>query len=101
AFPGGVEPAEVAITAADVKAPPVVHAVKQLRERLAADQADFGRGQSYRVAKDGKVAELRVPLAGDGSDARSQAALKKLRDHLIPATIGTVQGASAEEAGST
>jgi uncharacterized membrane protein YdfJ with MMPL/SSD domain len=101
AFPGGVEPAEVAISAADVKAPPVVHAVERLRKEIAADKANFGRGQSYRVAADGKVAELRVPLAGDGSDARSQAALAKLRDDLIPATIGTVGGAQAEVAGPT
>jgi RND superfamily putative drug exporter len=101
AFPGGVEPAEVAITAADLTAPQVVHAVKRLREEIAADKANFGGGQSYRVAKDGKVAELRVPMAGDGSDARSQAALKKLRETLIPATIGTVGGASAEVAGPT
>jgi uncharacterized membrane protein YdfJ with MMPL/SSD domain len=101
AFPGGVEPAEVAISAADVKAPPVAHAVKQLRKEIAADKVDFGRGQDYRVAADGTVAELRVPLAGDGSDARSQAALKVLRDDLIPATIGTVGGAQAEVAGPT
>ena len=101
AFPGGVEPAEVAITAPNVKAPPVVHAVKRLRKELAADQVNFGRGQTYRVAADGKVAELRVPMAGDGSDGRSQAALKKLRDTLIPATIGSVHGASAEVAGPT
>jgi RND superfamily putative drug exporter len=42
-----------------------------------------------------------VPLAGDGSDARSQAALATLRDDLIPATIGTVGGAKAEVAGPT
>jgi uncharacterized membrane protein YdfJ with MMPL/SSD domain len=101
AFPGGVEPAEVAISAADVKAAPVAHAVKQLRKEIAADKVDFGRGQDYRVAADGKMAELRVPLAGDGSDARSQAALKVLRDELIPATIGTVGGAQAEVAGPT
>jgi RND superfamily putative drug exporter len=101
AFPGGVEPAEVAISAADVKAPPVAHAVKQLRTEIAADKVDFGRGQDYRVAADGRVAELRVPLAGDGSDARSQTALKVLRDELIPATIGTVGTAQAEVAGPT
>jgi RND superfamily putative drug exporter len=101
AFPGGVEPAEVAISAADVKAPPVAHAVEQLREEIRADQANFGGGQSYRVSADGKVAELKVPLAGDGSDARSQAALAKLRDDLIPATIGKVDGAKAEVAGAT
>jgi uncharacterized membrane protein YdfJ with MMPL/SSD domain len=101
AFPGGVEPAEVAISAADAKAPPVAHAVKQLRKEIRADQANFGGGQSYRVSADGRVAELKVPLAGEGYEARSQAALAKLRDVLIPATIGKVDGAKAEVAGST
>jgi len=101
AFPGGVEPAEVAITAPNVKAGPVAHQVEALRERLAADSKDFGAAQSYRVAKGGKVAELRVPLAGDGTDARSQAALEKLRDDLIPATIGQVDGAKAQVGGPT
>jgi RND superfamily putative drug exporter len=101
AFPGGVEPAEVAITAPDVKAGPVAHQVEALRERLAADPRDFGAAQSYRVAKGGEVAELRVPLAGDGTDARSQAALDKLRDDLIPATIGKVEGAEAQVGGPT
>ncbi len=101
AFPGGVEPAEVAITAPNVKAPPVANQVEALRERLAADPQDFGTNQSYRVSKDGKVAELRVPLAGNGTDARSQAALNKLRDDLIPATIGKVDGAQAQVGGPT
>ncbi len=101
AFPGGVEPAEVAITAPNVKAAPVAEQVEMLRERLAADPHDFGRTQSYRVSKDGKVAELRVPLAGDGTDARSQAALATLRDEEIPATIGKVAGAKAEVGGPT
>jgi uncharacterized membrane protein YdfJ with MMPL/SSD domain len=101
AFPGGVEPAEVAISAPNVKAGPVAHQVEALRERLAADHHDFGTTQSYRVSKDGKVAELRVPLAGDGTDARSQAALTKLRDHLIPATIGQVPTATTQVGGPT
>jgi RND superfamily putative drug exporter len=101
AFPGGFEPAFVAITAPDVKAPQVAHAVEALRERIAADPHDFGRGQSYRVAEDGGVAELTVPLAGDGTDSRSQDALAKLRDDLIPATVGAVPGAQAQVAGST
>jgi uncharacterized membrane protein YdfJ with MMPL/SSD domain len=104
AFPGGAEPAEIAISAPDVRSPEVSHAVKDLRAELAADKGDFGSPQSYRVAKDGKVAELQVPLAGNGTDSRSQDALAKLRDDLIPATIGQVHGASAlvtgEAAGS-
>jgi RND superfamily putative drug exporter len=99
AFPGGVEPAEVAISAPDVRAPKVADAVEALRERLAADPTNFGRPQSYRVAVDGKVAELLVPLAGDGTDSRSEAALTKLRGQLIPATVGAVPGASAQVGG--
>ncbi len=101
AFPGGVEPAHVAISAADVKSPSVTHAVEALRERIAADPHDFGQPQPYRVAKDGKVAELQVLLAGDGTDSRSQDALAKLRDEMIPATVGAVPGAQAQVAGST
>ncbi|MBN9622233.1 MAG: MMPL family transporter, partial [Actinobacteria bacterium] len=101
AFPGGFEPAVVAITAPDVKAPRMANAVAALRERIAADAHDFGRQQSYRVAKDGEVAELQVPLAGNGSDSRSQDALAKLRDQLIPGTVGAVPGAQAQVTGST
>jgi RND superfamily putative drug exporter len=101
AFPGGIEPAEVAIAAPDVKAPAVVDAVHTLRKRIAADPANFGSSQSYRVAKDGKFAELQVPLAGDGSDSRSEAALAKLRDQLLPATVRAVPGATAQVGGET
>jgi uncharacterized membrane protein YdfJ with MMPL/SSD domain len=101
AFPGGVEPAQVAISSPDLKAPATADAVAALRKRLAADPADFGWPQAYRVASDGRVAELQVPLAGDGTDSRSQDALAKLRDQLIPATIGAVPGAHAQVAGST
>jgi uncharacterized membrane protein YdfJ with MMPL/SSD domain len=101
AFPGGFEPAFVAISAPDVRAPKVTQAVKSLRERIAADRHDFGNGLSYRVAKDGRVAELSVPLAGDGTDSRSQDALAKLRGELIPATVNSVPGAEAQVTGST
>jgi uncharacterized membrane protein YdfJ with MMPL/SSD domain len=101
AFPGGIEQARVAITAPNVKAPPVAAAVNGLRERIAADPKAFGGQQSYRVAKDGRVAELRVALAGNGTDARSEASLAKLRGELIPATLGHVPGAQAQVAGQT
>jgi RND superfamily putative drug exporter len=40
-----------------------------------------------------------VPLAGDGTNSRSEAALGKLRDRLIPATVGAVPGATAQVGG--
>ncbi|MFT3863086.1 MAG: MMPL family transporter [Solirubrobacterales bacterium] len=101
AFPGGAEPAVVAIAAADVRSPQVRGAVEALRERLAADTRYFGRPQSYRVAGDGRVAELQVPLLGDGTDSRSEAALAELHGRLIPATVGKVPGASAQVTGET
>jgi uncharacterized membrane protein YdfJ with MMPL/SSD domain len=101
AFPGGIEPADIAISAADVKAPAVAGAVQTLRRRLAADKGDFGGPQAYRVGDHGRVAELSVPLAGNGTDSLSQDALAKLRDQLIPQTIGRAPGASAQVTGST
>src|ERR1700761_5092328 len=56
AFPGGVEPAVVAISAPDVTAPKVAGAVENLRERLAADSHDFGSPQSYPGGQEGEVA---------------------------------------------
>ncbi len=42
-----------------------------------------------------------VPLAGDGSDSVSSAALLTLRDQVLPATIGRVGGVSYAVTGST
>jgi RND superfamily putative drug exporter len=42
-----------------------------------------------------------IPLAGDGSNSQSTAALATLRDNLIPATIGAVPGATGDVTGYT
>jgi uncharacterized membrane protein YdfJ with MMPL/SSD domain len=42
-----------------------------------------------------------MPIDGNGTDARSNAALASLRNDLIPATIGTVDGARAQVTGGT
>jgi RND superfamily putative drug exporter len=101
AFPGGQDPAAVAITAADVTAPPVARAIAQLRADVRADSLHFGGAAPMRVSKDGEVAEVRVPLRGDGTDERSTAALEVLRDRLIPQTVGAVHGAQAAVGGDT
>ena len=92
---------EVAISAPDVNAAPVAGRGRGAARADRRRPARLRRAQSYRVAKDGKVAELRVPLAGDGTDSRSEAALAKLRDTLIPATVGAVPGAKAQVGGPT
>src|SRR5206468_3296675 len=42
-----------------------------------------------------------IPLAGDGSDSKSRAALAELRNDLVPATIGRVESATADVGGFT
>jgi uncharacterized membrane protein YdfJ with MMPL/SSD domain len=101
AFPGGQDPAQVAISAADVTAPPVARAIEGLRQRVRADSRHFGAAAPLRVSRDGTVAEVRVPLAGDGTDERSDAALEALRGEAIPRTVGAVPGVATAVGGET
>jgi uncharacterized membrane protein YdfJ with MMPL/SSD domain len=100
AFPGGNSPAEVAITAKDVRSEPVQNAIKELRrDALASGQM---KGPiDVETSADGTVARISIPVAGSGTDATSQAALATLRDDLLPRTIGEVDGTDFAVAGVT
>ncbi|MEU0988923.1 MMPL family transporter [Streptomyces sp. NPDC005953] len=85
AFPGGPEPARVVVRANDITAPPVRAAL-----------ASFDR---VTVDREHDVAQIDVPLAGNGSDARSRQALTELREQRLPAAFdGT--GADVHVTGS-
>jgi uncharacterized membrane protein YdfJ with MMPL/SSD domain len=99
AFPGSQEAADVVVSGADASSPKVKAGLRELRERAMADRGSFGRPITLDVSPDRSVAELQIPLVGDGSDARSNAALAKLRDQLIPQTVGSVHGVTAEVTG--
>lgn len=94
AFPGGQIPAVVAIAARDVRSPQVRGAIAQL-ERRAFASGGFGRPAELRLSRDGRAAQLELPMAGDGVDPASTRALAELRDELIPQTVGRVDGARA------
>jgi uncharacterized membrane protein YdfJ with MMPL/SSD domain len=100
AFPGGPIPAVVAVSANDVTSPEVKGAIADLQDR-AASSPDFEQPITTDVSSDHTVAQVRIPLAGDGSDSRSTAALAALRDRIIPATIGAVPGATGDVTGYT
>ncbi|HWC25068.1 MAG TPA: MMPL family transporter [Solirubrobacteraceae bacterium] len=100
AFPGGPLPAVVAIGADDVTAPAVAAAIDGLR-RDALASGHVRQPTQLDVSPDKRVARLALPLAGDGSDARSEAALAALRKQLIPQTIGRIDGAEALVSGQT
>jgi RND superfamily putative drug exporter len=88
-FPGDSRPALVAVQASDVRAPEIQAAI----ERLEPTAVDINR--------DGTVARLTVPLPGDGVDDRSFAALDRLRDTTLPATLGGIEGVRASVTGLT
>jgi uncharacterized membrane protein YdfJ with MMPL/SSD domain len=100
AFPGGPIPAIVAVSANDVTSPEVKGAIAELEGR-AASNPDFEQPITTDVSSDRTVAQVSIPLAGDGDNAASTAALAELRDRIIPATIGAVPGVTGDVTGYT
>jgi len=100
AFPGGNEPATVAIKAKDVRAEPVREAIGELkRQALASGQ--MKAPIELEASRDSSVATVAIPLAGNGTDAASQAALATLRTELLPQTLGRVSGVEYAVTGTT
>ncbi|MFI1680388.1 MMPL family transporter [Streptomyces sp. NPDC020607] len=82
-FPGGPAPARVVVkadNAGDIAAQPVRDALDSLT-RKADDGAEL------TVHKASGVAEIAVPLPGDGTDAEAKKALYELRDDTVPAAF--------------
>jgi len=100
AFPGGPQPAVVVVEADDVTAPAVRAGIADL-ERAALATEDMSGPVDVTVSPNQRVALVSVPLAGNGTDERSEAALTTLREEVIPRTIGSVGGAEANVTGLT
>ena len=101
AFPGENIPANVVVEADDVRSGPTAAAIEDLRDRAAAQPELFkGRGE-VDVSPDGEVADVAIPLAGNGTDAASVRALEELRGEIVPATVGAVEGADTNVTGIT
>ncbi len=99
-FPGAQTPAVVAIQAPSVEAPRVRSAIEALeRKALASGQMSGPIDVALSAAHD--VAKVEIPLHGDGADERSFAALRTLRDKLIPATLGQLPGVATSITGET
>jgi len=100
AFPGGAQPAHVVVQAGDVRAPQVRAAIGQL-ERQALATGQMHQPFDVQVSRDHTVADVAIPLSGQGTDSTSYRALDTLRGQVIPATIGRVPGTKAPVAGAT
>jgi uncharacterized membrane protein YdfJ with MMPL/SSD domain len=100
AFPGGNEPATVAIKAENVRAEQVREAIAAL-ERQALASGQMHEPIELELGRDGTVATVDIPLAGNGTDATSQAALATLRNELLPQSLGKVEGVEYAVTGTT
>jgi len=100
AFPGGNEPAQVAIRADDVRAEPVRNAIAEL-ERQAIATGEMKQPIEVEASRDNTVAIVDIPLIGGGTDEVSKNALATLRDEVLPATVGQVEGVEYAVGGTT
>ncbi|WP_180290798.1 MMPL family transporter [Streptomyces sp. TLI_171] len=100
AFPGSPSPATVVVKARDITSPEMTRALADLQARALATGRMHGP-TDLKVHAAQNVATVDIPLYGSGNDAASAAALKTLRDEVVPATVGTVPGTEAPVTGST
>ena len=100
AFPGSALPADVVVTAPNVRTPAMQTAIVQLERRALASGRAFDP-ITVDVNRQGTVAKITVPIAGNGTDAASNAAFHLLRDTIVPETVGAVPDAEAGVTGLT
>jgi RND superfamily putative drug exporter len=100
AFPGAQIPAVVVVKANDVRAPQVRSAVAELERRALATGRMFGPVET-KVNPNHTVARVEIPLAGDGENKASMAALETLRQTVLPATLGKAAGVEYAVTGQT
>jgi uncharacterized membrane protein YdfJ with MMPL/SSD domain len=99
AFPGGADPAVVAIKG-DASDPRLQAAVSDLKKQALASGKAL-EPIHVEASPNGKVLRVDIPLVGAGTDQTSNKALETLRDTILPATVGTVPGIEYAVTGNT
>ena len=99
-FPGAPTPAEVVVRAPNVRTPAITTAIQNL-ELSAVATGQMFRPILVRISPDNTVADVLIPLQGNGDDRASLAALATLRHVVIPRTLGKVAGVSYAVGGAT
>jgi putative drug exporter of the RND superfamily len=101
AFPQAPGPAQIVVTGPDVTGSKVAAAVAALRALTASGGGPVRGPVTATSIGGGRGLVVDVQLAGNGTDSASFGALTTLRDHDLPATLGTVPGISYAVAGDT
>ena len=100
AFPSETDTLSVVVKGADVTSPAVTAAIDELEHATQADKALFPSqdGLTETVNPDHTVTTLDIQV---GLDEKSDQALDALREDMIPATLGQVDGLEAHATGAT
>jgi uncharacterized membrane protein YdfJ with MMPL/SSD domain len=99
-FPGKNMPAVVVVEDGNVRAGGVARAIAEMKQKAVAS-GEFFDPITTLYSKDGTVAKVEIPMAGDGADDESKAALSSLRDDIVPATVGNLPGTDVNVTGTT
>ena len=99
AFPSEGSMEMVVIKADDVTAPAVVSAVDSLEGEAQQRPGLFEGEPTIEVSDDQTVATVAFPTTGTGTDERANRAADALRDEMVPATVGQVDGVEAYTTG--
>jgi uncharacterized membrane protein YdfJ with MMPL/SSD domain len=100
AFPGSALPASVVVKAPNVNAPAARDAIGQLEQRAIAS-GRMHEPITVDVNKDATVANITMPVNGNGTGAESNASLASLREKIVPAAVGALPHAEAGVTGIT
>ena len=100
AFPGKEIPATVVVKAADVNAPEMQAAIRSLSDR-ALETGRMHEPITVEVNDAGTVANIAIPVDGQGNDEASNAALAALRGDIVPETVGALPGVETAVTGHT
>jgi RND superfamily putative drug exporter len=99
AFPSEGSMEMVVIKADDVTTPAVVSAVDALETEAQQRPGLFEGEPTIEISDDQTVATVAFPTTGTGTDERSNRAVDALRDEMVPATVGQVDGVEAYTTG--
>jgi RND superfamily putative drug exporter len=99
-FPARPGPAEVVVSGSGLHSPAMRQALAGLRADAGTSRAIDGPISASFVAG-GRALVIQVPLAGNGTSTASTDALLTLENRILPATVGTVPGASFAVTGDT
>jgi RND superfamily putative drug exporter len=99
-FPGAQTPAQVVVKAPNVTTPQMQQAIGAFEQRALATGRMFQPIEQF-VNPTHTVVRIEVPLAGNGDDSASVAALETLRNDVLPSTLGKVAGTTYAVTGQT